>query len=98
VLILQRRGDPVATPECWQLAADLAAFYSDARTERKADVTVAEPKHVQKPRGAPLGAVKLREEAQVLTGYPENVPEDLKEQRIQSGLSDEYRASDKAKL
>lgn len=61
-------------------------------------MTLTEPKHVQKPRGAPLGAVKLREETRVLLGYPEEVPVELKEARAISGLSDEYRIADKAKL
>lgn len=99
VLVLQRRGGgPAATEECLQFAADLAAFYSDARTERKVEVTAAQPKHVQKPRGAPLGAVKLREELRVFYGRPDVVPEDLKEARAVSGLSDEYRIKDKSKL
>ena len=51
-----------------------------------------------KPRGAPLGAVKLREELFVRTGFPEEVPDDLKEAREESGQSTEYRATDKAKL
>ena len=99
VLIVQRRGGGLqATDECFQLAANLAAFYSDARSERKAAVTVAEPKHLLKPRGAPLGAVKLREELEVWTGYPEGVPENLKEAREASGLSVEYRAANKAQF
>lgn len=99
VLVLQRRGsDPVATEDCLQLAANLAAFFSDARAERNVEVTAAEPKHVQKPRGAPLGAVKLREELRVFFGHPDAVPEDLKEARAVSGLSDEYRIKDKSKL
>jgi hypothetical protein len=97
-LVLQRRGSETVTDDCLQLAANLAAFYSDARAEQKAEITVAEPKHIQKPRGAPLGAVKLREEMKSLTGYPDHVPEHLKEAREASGLSSEYRATDKAKL
>lgn len=98
VLVQQRRGGPTATDSCLQLAANLAAFYSDGRAERRVEVTAAEPKHVQKPRGAPLGAVKVREELRVLVGNPEEVPEELKAARAVSGLSDEYRATDKAKL
>lgn len=98
VLIQQRRGGPTATDDCLKLAANLAAFYSDARGEFKVEVTLAEPKHVQKPRGAPLGAVKLREEQRVLLGKPQDVPNELKEARAVSGLSDEYRKADKAKL
>ena len=97
MLIQVRRGGPQPTDKCIELAANLAAFYSDARTEQRASITAAEPKHLLKPRGAPLGAVKLREELYVLVGKPEDVPEELKVARDASGLSDEYRSSDKAK-
>jgi hypothetical protein len=97
VLIQWRRGGPEPTDACWQFAADLATFYSDARMERKAEVTAAEAKHLLKPRGAPLGAVKLRQELQVLVGRPGNVDESLKLARDESGQSDEYRSMDKAK-
>jgi len=98
VVIEQRRGSGVeVTPQCLQLAANLAVFYSDARSERRSEVTVAKPKHIQKPRNAPLGAVKLRKEDRVLVGIPDNVPEELKQAREESGQLEEYRASDKAK-
>ena len=98
VVVLQRRGGMFATDECFQLAANLAAFYSDGRSERKVPVSAAEPKHIQKPRGAPLGAVKLREELRVYSGRPDAVPDEFKEARAVSGLSDEYRITDKSKL
>ena len=85
VLLCVRRGAPAAMDEDFQFAADLAVFYSDARTERKAEVTTAEPKHITKPRGAPPGAVTLRQEGKTLVGRPENVSEDLKEAREMSG-------------
>jgi predicted ribosome quality control (RQC) complex YloA/Tae2 family protein len=97
VLVQHRRGGPTPTEDCLQMAANLAAFYSDARTERKVPVTAAEPKHLLKPRGAPQGAVALREELQVLTGQPDGVPEFLKLAREESGQSEEYRSTDKAK-
>ena len=97
VLIQCRRGSPEPTEACWQFAANLAVFYSDNRTEQKAQVTAAEPKHLLKPRGAPMGALKLREELRVLVGRPDDVPEFLKLARDESGQSDEYRTSDKAK-
>jgi len=87
VLIQNRRGSPQPTDECIQFAANLAAFYSDARTERKAPVTTASPKHIQKPRGAPPGAVKLRHELNTVTGCPEDVAEELKIAREESGVS-----------
>jgi len=85
VLIKKRRGDPEITPDCLQFAANLAAFYSDSRTERKAVISVAEPKHIQKPRGAPLGAVKIRQELQTILGNPMDVPEELKAKREENG-------------
>jgi NFACT N-terminal and middle domains/NFACT protein RNA binding domain len=97
VLIPQRRGSPAATPECLQLAANVAVFYSDARSERRADVTVASPKHIIKPRNAPMGAVQLRQEERVVVGFPSDVPEDLRLARDESGQIEEYRARDKSK-
>jgi hypothetical protein len=97
VLILNRRGGPPVTDDCLQLAADLAIFYSDLRNEAKAEVTAAEPKHILKPRGAPLGAVKIREEWKTFVGRPDRVPEELKMAREESGQTDEYHMMDKAK-
>ena len=86
VLLKVRGGSPKPTEACMQFAANLASFYSDARTERKAKVTTASPKHIQKPRGAPLGAVKLRAELNTLTGYPADVEDELKLAREESGV------------
>ena len=99
VLVLDRRGSVRPTQDCLELAAHLAAFYSDGRTESRVPITVAEPKHVVKPRGAPLGAVQVRREGYVLYGCPDSVPRDLQEARAQSGVyaSAEYRSADKAK-
>ncbi|KAG7366386.1 fibronectin-binding protein [Nitzschia inconspicua] len=97
VLILNRRGGPPVTDACLQLAADLAIFYSDLRNEAKAQVTAAEPKHILKPRGAPLGAVKIREEWKTFVGRPDQVPDELKMAREESGQTDEYHMMDKAK-
>lgn len=97
VLIQQRRGSPPVTDACLQFAADLAIFYSDARSEKTFDVTTTEPKHLLKPRSAPLGAVKLRQESSTLVGRPEHVPEECKQARDASGQDAEYRFQDKAK-
>ena len=98
VVIQNRRGSPKPTDACLQFGANLAIFYSDLRNEVKAEVTAAEPKHIQKPRGAPLGAVKIREEWKTFVGRPDDVPDVLKEARDQSGQSNyEYRNVDKAK-
>lgn len=69
--------------ECLQLAADLAVFYSEMRSAGKASVSVTSPKHITKPRGAPLGAVRIRSEGPSLVGVPDNVPEELKALREQ---------------
>lgn len=61
-------------PSTLQLAANLAIFYSNHRNENKAAVSLAEPKHVLKPKGAPLGTVKLRQELAVILGCPFEVP------------------------
>mmetsp|Transcript_43225 Transcript_43225/g.90817 ORF Transcript_43225/g.90817 Transcript_43225/m.90817 type:complete len:502 (+) Transcript_43225:90-1595(+) len=87
VLLCVRRGGPEAKDEDLQFAADLAAFYSDARTELRAPITTAEPKHITKPRGAPMGAVSLRQEGKTLVGRPNNVSDDLKEARERSGAA-----------
>lgn len=62
--------------EALQLAANLAIFYSEARTNKKALVLVAKARHVIKFRGAPMGAVRVREEEPSMFGFPENVPEE----------------------
>ena len=62
----------------------MAAFYSEARDEKKALVTYARPKHVTKPKGAPLGAVKLREEGGTIVGRPTNsefIPSEVRDLR-----------------
>ena len=60
----------VADDDCMQRAADLAAFYSELRDERKALVAYTSPRHITKPNGAPLGAVRLREEDGTILGRP----------------------------
>ena len=42
-------------PDCLQMAADLAAFYSDLRNEARADVTYTSPKHVGRSRARAAG-------------------------------------------
>lgn len=69
-----------------QMGANLAAFYSDMRNERRADISVASPKQLFKPRGAPLGAIGVRLELPNRVGYPADVPDECKEARLQSGL------------
>ena len=47
---IKAQGPP--QDECLQMAADLAAFYSEMRDENKALVSIANPRHVTKPNGA----------------------------------------------
>jgi len=78
------KGRPPPEDECLQMAADLAAFYSEAREERKALVTYTSPRHITKPKGAPLGAVKLREEDGTIVARPtdsELIPPEIFELR-----------------
>ena len=96
-MIQNRRGGPTPTKACYQFGADLAIFYSDLRSETKAPVSAAEPKHLLKPRGAPLGAIKVRQEWKTFVGRPDQVPQELKEAREESGQVMEYRSIDKAK-
>ncbi|KAL4458209.1 hypothetical protein ABPG75_013074 [Micractinium tetrahymenae] len=51
-------------------AADLAGWFSKARTQGKCDVTVCDPKDISKPTGAKPGQVLCRRE-RVLVGRPD---------------------------
>lgn len=64
-----------------QFAANLAAFYSDFRTETKAWVSRVDPKHLWKPPKAPVGAVAIKKEDSPILGFPDQVPPDLVAQR-----------------
>jgi hypothetical protein len=99
VLIQQARGAAVATDQDLQFAADLAILYSDARSEARFEVTTAQPKHLLKPQRAGPGAVKLRQEESVLTGYPQNVVGLVATEEDDESSPDaaEYRFQDKAK-
>ena len=70
-------------PKTLQLAANLALFYSNHRDEARAEVSVAEPKHVLKPARAPLGTVKVRQELAVLVGCPFDVPQECIDKRAE---------------
>ena len=74
------KGKAPPSDECMQMSADLAAFYSELRDESKALVMHAAPRHVTKPNGAPLGAVKVREEGGTVVGRPASdlIPEEVK--------------------
>lgn len=70
-----------------QFAANLAAYYSELRTETKAWVSCADPRHIWKPPKAPPGAVIIRQELPPILGFPENVPIDLLKERPNSASS-----------
>ncbi|KAL3917841.1 MAG: hypothetical protein SGPRY_006246 [Prymnesium sp.] len=61
---------------------------SDMRNERKATITFTSPKHLKKPKGAPLGAVRLLKEDGTWLGKPGDVPEELKRAREQFDSSE----------
>jgi predicted ribosome quality control (RQC) complex YloA/Tae2 family protein len=67
-VIVRTDGRPV--PErVLRRAAELAAWHSQARGERKVEVSYTEARHVRKPKGAPPGMVTLfREEVVVVSG------------------------------
>lgn len=50
----------------------------------QARVSVTSAKHITKPKGAPLGAVRIQKEGPSLVGVPDNVPEELKLLREQN--------------
>ena len=60
----------VAHDDCMQMAANLAAFYSERRDEHKALVAYTSPRHITKPNGAPLGVVVARKEDGTICGRP----------------------------
>uniref|UniRef100_A0A7S4FAE2 NFACT RNA-binding domain-containing protein n=1 Tax=Chrysotila carterae TaxID=13221 RepID=A0A7S4FAE2_CHRCT len=62
-----------ASEKDMQMAADLAAFYSELKTNGKVRVSFTSAKHVSKPSGAPLGAVTMRKEEGTIVGVPDNV-------------------------
>jgi len=59
--VIVRRGTVAEIPQAVLVhAARLAASSSKARTEKRVSVTVAEVRHVRKPKGAPAGLVHVR--------------------------------------
>jgi len=88
----------VLSDDCLQLAANLAAFYSDGRSEAACPITVTLAKHLRKPKQAPTGAVTLTQELNSCMGRPDKVPVACHEQRAASGQDQAYRRRDKAVL
>lgn len=68
VLLRIPAGRKAETPDL-QFAADLAAFFSKSRSEGKLQVTMANPAHISKPRGAKPGQVLVKQE-KVILGKP----------------------------
>jgi predicted ribosome quality control (RQC) complex YloA/Tae2 family protein len=59
-----------ADPADLQAAADLSAYFSQARESDQAPIVYTQPKHVYKPKGAKLGMVIYKQET-ILWGYPQ---------------------------
>lgn len=53
-----------------QAAANLSAYFSQARESDQAPIVYTQPKHVYKPKGAKLGMVIYKQET-ILWGYPQ---------------------------
>ena len=56
-MVIPQRAGHRASPEAVVDAAHLAIHFSEARNESKAEVMVAEARHVKKTKGAPPGQV-----------------------------------------
>ncbi len=67
--VLIRSGGKAVPEEVLRRAAELAAWFSKARGERKVEVSYTEARYVRKPRGSPSGRViLLREKVLVVSG------------------------------
>lgn len=62
-VLLRIPAGSTAAEEDIQFAADLAAFFSKARLEKKTDVTYASPLFIEKPKGAKPGQVIVKQES-----------------------------------
>jgi predicted ribosome quality control (RQC) complex YloA/Tae2 family protein len=69
VLLRGSAGQPPSPTDC-QLAADLAAYFSQARESTQVPIVYTPPKHLYKPKGAKPGMVIYQHE-QVLWGQPQ---------------------------
>lgn len=67
--VLIRSGGREVPEEVLRRAAELAAWFSKARGERKVEVSYTEARYVRKPKGSPKGmVVLLREKVLVVSG------------------------------
>ncbi|HAF69888.1 MAG: Putative RNA-binding protein, snRNP like protein [Acetothermia bacterium 64_32] len=69
--VLLRTGGRRVPEEVLYKAAQLAAWHSQARGERKVAVSYTEARHVRKPKGAPAGTVILKEESVIVVSGEE---------------------------
>lgn len=69
--VLLRTGGRKVPEEVLYKAAQLAAWHSQARGERKVTVSYTEARHVRKPKGAPAGTVVLKEESVIIVSGEE---------------------------
>ncbi|MCR4391823.1 MAG: NFACT RNA binding domain-containing protein [Candidatus Acetothermia bacterium] len=60
--VLVRSGGRPVPEAVLRRAAELAAWHSRARGERKVEVSYTEARYLRKPKGAPAGAVAVRKE------------------------------------
>ncbi len=65
-VVLQINNVKQIPKEAIEQAAEIAAFYSDAKTQKHAPVAYTKKKYVRKPRGAAPGAVKVEKEEVVI--------------------------------
>lgn len=71
--VLIKNGGRVVPEEVLRRAAELAAWFSKARGERKVEVSYTEARYVRKPKGSPPGTVVLLQE-KVLVVSGEEAP------------------------
>lgn len=69
-LVMRVPAGSSADSEDIQYAANLSVYFSKARESGKWDVTMADARHIKKPKGAKPGQVLVSEEA-VVTGFPD---------------------------
>ncbi len=60
-VVIRSRGQQRIPDEVIQAAARLAVLHSKAKSERRAEVTMTQVKHVRKPKGAPAGLVTVQD-------------------------------------
>ncbi len=69
-VLLRLAAGTIPEPADRQFAADLAAYYSQARDSDQAPIVYTQTKHIYKPKGAKLGMVIYKQET-VIWGHPQ---------------------------